>query len=331
MAQSKSSKTTTKTQKKAPRRPLGSGAAGAPRLLKSKERHRSYRSFRLDKKIKPKKRIPKARVLFAQSFRLVKANIKLYVGILALFFVLSFVFVRGFGGGVDIGELESMFNELLDGAGRLWSSAALLAFLASDVNAASSDIGSVYQGILYIIVSLAVIYATRLRIGKKPVTVKRSFYEGMYPVIPFVLVLTVIGLQLLPLLFGSWLFNAAIGNALAINPVEQFGFGAVFFLLAVLSLYMIASSIFALYIVTLPGMTPLRALRSARELVRYRRWEVLRKLLFLPVVLTIIGALMLFPGVLLLTGVAEFLVLAYSLFAIVFAHVYVYTMYRALL
>ncbi len=53
----------------------------------------------------------------------------------------------------------------------------------------------------------------------------------------------------------------------------------IFFLLAMLTLIYVKSSLFALYIVTLPDMTPMKALRSARELARYRRWTVLRKIL----------------------------------------------------
>lgn len=301
------------------------------RKLRSKEDNRAYSSFRFAKKIKHPSSIPKARIIFVQSYRFLRSNLGLFSGIFAIFFVLSFVFVRGIGGGVDVLELEVLFSELLEDGGRLVSSAAILTFLASSVTTASTEVGSMYQAILFVIVSLTVIYATRLRVADNAATVKQSFYEGTYPLIPFILVLSVIGLQLLPMLFGSWLFNAGIGNALAINPVEQFAFATIFFLLTVLSLYMVSSSIFALYIVTLPKMTPLKALRSARELVRYRRWSVIRKLFFLPVALVLVGGIVLFPVVLLLTPLAEALVLAYTLFATIFVHIYIYTMYRELL
>ena len=56
---------------------------------------------------------------------------------------------------------------------------------------------------------------------------------------------------------------------------------------------------FALYIVTLPDMTPMKALRSARELVRYRRWTVLRKVLFLPLMLLVVAAIIMVPIIIL--------------------------------
>ena len=89
----------------------------------------------------------------------------------------------------------------------------------------------------------------------------------MYPLIPFILVLLVCCLQLLPLIIGSSLYSLVVSNGIAVQPIEKFVWALLFASLALLSLYMITSSLFALYISTLPDMTPMKALRSARELV----------------------------------------------------------------
>ena len=94
---------------------------------------------------------------------------------------------------------------------------------------------------------------------------------------------------------------------------------------------MITASIFAMYIVTLPDMTPIKALKSARGLVQYRRWEVMRKLLFLPIITVIIGVILLVPIVMFLTPVAEPVFLVFSSSLIVLAHAYVYGLYKELL
>jgi hypothetical protein len=94
---------------------------------------------------------------------------------------------------------------------------------------------------------------------------------------------------------------------------------------------MVSSSIFALYIVTLPDVTPMQALRSARELVRYRRWSIARKVLFLPVSLLVIAAVIMVPVILLVTPASEWVFFILSMLSIAVIHSYMYSLYRELL
>jgi hypothetical protein len=102
-------------------------------------------------------------------------------------------------------------------------------------------------------------------------------------------------------------------------------------MLALLSLYMVTSSVFALYIVTLPNMTPMRALRSARGLVLGRRWTVLRKLLFLPIALFLLGALIMLPLIWFWAPAATWVFFALSMACLAALHSYMYALYRSLL
>jgi hypothetical protein len=94
---------------------------------------------------------------------------------------------------------------------------------------------------------------------------------------------------------------------------------------------MLSSSLFALYIVTLPDMTPLTALRSARQLVRYRRWTVLRKIFWLPVALLILAAVIMVPIIIWLTAIAQWVFFLLTMFSLVATHAYMYNLYRELL
>jgi len=184
---------------------------------------------------------------------------------------------------------------------------------------------------LVIVASLAIIWALRQVLSGTRPRIRDAYYKGMYPLIPFILVLLVIGLQLLPLLIGSTLFSLVISNGIAVYLVEKLVWALLFAALALLSLYMISSSIFALYIVTLPDMTPLKALRSARQLVRYRRWTILRKILFLPILLVVVAAVVMLPIIVWLTPLAQWVFFVLTLFAIAAVHSYVYSLYRELL
>ncbi len=153
----------------------------------------------------------------------------------------------------------------------------------------------------------------------------------MYPVIPTLLVLMVILLQFVPLLIGSSLYNIVVTTGIAVNGAEKFLWAVLFFLTALLSVYMVTSSIFALFIVTLPDMTPMVALRSARQLVLHRRWSVMRKVLFLPIVLLLIGAALIIPLIIFATPIAVGAFYIFSMLCLATVHSYLYTLYRELL
>ena len=101
--------------------------------------------------------------------------------------------------------------------------------------------------------------------------------------------------------------------------------------LALISLYMLTASRFAIYIVCLPDMTPMVALKSSLELVRYRRWTVMRKILFLPVFLFVAAGIVIIPLIFIAPVVAGVTFLFTSMFGLPIIHSYMYRLYRELL
>jgi hypothetical protein len=181
--------------------------------------------------------------------------------------------------------------------------------------------------------ALTFIWVLRSSQAENPqkIRLKDGFYKGMYALVPFLLVIMVIALQLIPLLVGASLYSIVVSNGLAVSGLEQFVWGAGFFILAVWSLYMIAPSVLALFIVTLPDMTPIKALKASRKLVQYRRWTVLRKELFLPVIIIVLLGLLTLPIILWATVLAEWVYFALSLVVLPVTLSYLYTLYRELL
>jgi hypothetical protein len=240
--------------------------------------------------------------------------------------------VRGLSSGVNIQQIKTTLGEASKGNLKaLSTSFTLFGYLISSGTSSSSAAGGVYQASLIIIISLASIWALRQVLAGSKVKIRDTFYKGVYPLIPFILILIVVGLQLIPLLIGNWLYGTVISNGIAVTALEKIIWALVFLVLALLSLYMICSSIFALYIVTLPDMTPMKALRSARQLVAHRRWEVLRKVLFLPLALLILGAIIFMPLVLFLAGAVSWIFFVLSIFILAVIHSYMYGLYRELL
>jgi hypothetical protein len=188
-----------------------------------------------------------------------------------------------------------------------------------------------YQFLLALVITMAVIWALRQVYAKREVSLKDAFYYGMYPLVPFFLVLLVLLVHLLPFALGAALYGIISANGIATTFTEQSLFLLVFLSLSFVSLYLLCSSIFSLYIVTLPEMTPMGALRSARDLVAYRRWSIMRKVVFLPVVLLAAGAVVMVPIIMFATVLAPWVLGALVALLAVVAHTYMYTLYRALL
>ncbi len=294
-----------------------------------------YKSFRFSKKIhQPKPKLTGSFKLLKSSITLLSKKWRLFGGIVLVYLFLTVVLVKGFGVSSDIGQLKETVLGLFGGnTGQLVTGLTLFGVLLSNANSTASEVAGAYQSMLLIVVSLALIWSLRQSLAEKVerIGVKDAFYRGLYPLVPFILILMVIGLQLLPIVFSNFLYNIVFSGGLAVTVLEQVLWGMLIFLLIILSLYMITSSVFALYIVTLPNVRPMQALRSARDLVMFRRWIIMRKVIFLPVALLIIAAVIIVPIIILSPAVAEWVFFVLSMGVLAIAHSYFYHLYRELL
>ncbi len=292
-----------------------------------------YKSFRLHRRIKHHEvPLPNWRMLLRKSVQLMMANKKpiFYFGLIYGF--LNLLLVRGFSSPIDIGALRESFTSIVgeDAAG-LASGFTAFGLLINASTQGSSEVAQVYQSFLLIIASLALVWLFRQQQAGNKVGIKMAFYRGMYPFIPFTLVVLVMGLQLIPALIGNFLYSTVIDNGLAVGFFEQSVWLMLFASTVLLSLYMLSSSSIALYIVTLPEMTPMIALRKARELVRFRRFSVMRKVFALISVLFLVLVAVVLPIIFVLPALAEWMFFAVTVFGIPLVHGYMFSLYRELL
>lgn len=275
------------------------------------------------------KRIASAFRLLKSSFEILGKNWKLFAGIALLYGALNMLLVQGFGTSANLGQVKESFDGTF-GGGRLATGTGLFAYMLGTSGGGSAG-ASAYQLVLLVIFSLAVIWTLRQVYANHDVRVRDGLYKGMGALVPFVLVLLVIGAELLPLAIGGAVWEALMSSGVAIAAGEQLLWAGLFFVLTVVSLYLVTSSIFALYIVTLPDMTPMQALRSARQLVKGRRWGVMRKLLFLPIALLLLAAVITIPFILYLTPLAPWVFLILTVLLLPLVHSYFYGLYRELI
>jgi hypothetical protein len=293
-------------------------------------RRRLYK--RQDKRFKARPKLPNSFRITKLATRLLVSHWRVIGGIILVYGVLNIILVRGLNGGANVAQLKQQADAFFQGtSGHLASGLTVFGLLLTSSNNVASAAASAYQSFLLIIVSLAVVWSYRQLLAGNKIRIRDGFYRGMYPLIPVLLVLLVVSLELIPLLIGTWLYSTLVQNGIAITGLEQLIAFIILLVLGVMSAYLLCSTLFALYIVALPDMTPRRAMRSARELVRYRRWSVLRKLLFLPIVLLVVGALIMLPFILFAAVLAQWIFFILSMAALAVIHAYMYTLYRKLL
>ena len=326
------------TSAKAPAKPRKDTAEKPAGKSQSRQLARpNYKSFRLSKRLRhPRPAVQGSFQLLARSIGTLRKRKRFFAGIVVVYLILTIVLVKGFGVGSGIGDLKDTLTELFQGEfSQITTGVSLFAVLLGNLSSAPSDQANVYQSVLLITTSLAIIWALRQSLSsenaKLKLQVRDAFYKGMYPLVPFVLVLLVIGIQLIPVAIGSFIYNAVIGGGLAVTAAEKVLWILLVAGFLLLSLYMVTSSLFALYIVTLPDMRPMQALRSARDLVRHRRWMIMRKVVFLPIALLVIAATITIPLIMVAPDIAEWVFFVLSMAGLVVFHSYLYTLYRELL
>lgn len=279
-----------------------------------------YKSFGLQKKIKRSdvQPVPNVIRLTKQSLQLTKRSWKQFAVIMLIYGALNILLVQG------LGSLGSDTR----------SDAADLSTVTSAVqvgNGAMSQTGSLYQSILLVILSLTFIWSLRQVYVNEKFSVRDAFYKSMYPLIPFLLVVAVVMLELIPMALGGTALSIALASGIAASTTEILIWAFIVSLLAILSIFLVSSSLFALIVVTLPVMTPIKALRSAKQLVINRRLLVMRKLLFLPFLLFVVVSLVITPFVIWLPQTVLWLFLPLMLVITPFVYAYIYNLYRELM
>ncbi len=326
-----------KTAKTTPKRLAAKAAAkqkAAPRPRTSPRRIKQgqYKSLRLQKRIKHPVQLPNIWRLTRAAALTLWQHKKLFIGITLIYGLLNVVLAQGLAGGSNVSTLKSTLDEVFTGHfGAVASSLTIFVSLVGSAGNTTNQVAGAYQVFLALVGSLAIIWTLRQVAAGTVPRIRDAYYRGMAPLVTFLLVLLVIALQVIPLILGSMLYSLVVSNGIAVYFVEKLLWALLYGMLALCSLYMLSSSLFALYIVTLPNMAPMQALRSARELVRFRRWTVLRKVLCLPLILLLAAAVVMLPIIILAAPFAQYVFFLLTMFALVAVHTYMYTLYRELL
>ena len=256
---------------------------------------------------------------------------KLFSGIALVYAVGNLLLVQS-ASSVNIPALQQSVTDNLAGGGSFAANLTIFSYLVASNGSGSSNAGSVYQFFLLLMVSLALVWAMREVLASHAIRIRDSFYKGMYPLVPVLLVMFVVLLGMIPVALTASVLGIVIDNNIASTDIEY----TLWFLLVIAgfiaSLYISTLTVPAAYIAALPDMTPVKALRSAKKIVKGRRWNIARKLLYLPVMLLVVGAAIMLPFIYVISPVViPWIFFAVSTISLLFFHAYMYMLYRELL
>lgn len=215
-------------------------------------------------------------------------------------------------------------------------------FIASgNLSGASTEVQQVIGVFLGLLAWLTTVWLLRNLLAGHKVKMRDGLYNAGAPIIATAIVLFILILQLLPVALAAIGYAAASGSGLIANGgVEAMLFWIAAGLLTLMSLYWISSSLFAMVIVTLPGMYPIKALGMARKVLLSRRLKILLRLIWMAVFLLIVWAVVLIPIILFdswsksVAPAIEWLplvpivLLLLSTFTIFWVSAYIYLLYR---
>ncbi len=293
---------------------------------------KSKKALPISKKSNPTKGYKSVFGLVKESALILSTNSKTFIKILLIYAIVYIVLVLGFSSPGTVSNISSShqsgINNELSKLSSSFTSFGLL--LNSSSPSSSNPSANVYGFILFIILSLVLIWTIReINQGNK-VKVKEAYYNSMTPFIPFVIVLVIMSIQLIPISIAFVLYNYVIVGGIAVGVLEHLIWAIAIVFLAVISFYFLASSVFALLMTAIEGLTPMSSLRKAKQLVKGQRLTLSMKLIFLFLFISIVISLIMILDIITIPAIAPWLLQALLLVAIVFAYLYIFSLYREL-
>lgn len=278
------------------------------------------------KKPKQKIKVPKIWQIYKLSWVEITSFWKPLLGIIAVYAALNFIFIAGVALLPSSESLNTQLEEILGlEAGRFVSSITLVGLTVYDVTSPSN---TMLQMILFLVASMAFVWALRKLRGLKKFKIRQAYYEGSSNLIAMLLVVLMLLLTLIP----ASIATAAISFGLPIagSGLEKmiiYVFGVT---LISLSLYWLAVWWPSFYIIMLPGTMPIASMRAAAELTKYNRLKIMLRHVYIFITLFVIFMAIVIPVALIWQRIIPITVYVtiFGLFGVM--HIMLFTLYRSL-
>jgi hypothetical protein len=266
--------------------------------------------------------------------------------LLAIFYAVTSAILVGIASQDNYTALTGAFSgestELFQGTLEQISKAGLIlgTIVTTGISDKLTEGQQIYAALLGLLVWLTTVWLLRNLLAGHNVRLRDGLYNAGAPLISTVLVSLVLIVQLLPVGIAAIAYAAASTAGLVSGGVEAMLFWVIAILLLLLSTYWISATFFALIIVTLPGMYPMQALRTAGDMVVGRRIRIILRLGWMILCLAVAWLIVMIPVILLdswLKGlwmqiasapIIPIVLLIMTTLSIIWAASYMYLLYR---
>lgn len=187
--------------------------------------------------------------------------------------------------------------------GAIGQAGVLLASIASSgISSEATESQQIFYVLIFLLTWLTTVWLLRNIMSGHTVRLRDGLYNSGAPLFATIIVAVVIAIQLLPVAAAFIGYNAASTSGLLNGGAASMLFWLGAGLLTLLSLFWITSSLFAMILVTLPGMYPFRAIRIAGDVVLGRRIKILLRWLWMSLVVVVAWVVVMIPIILLDMG-----------------------------
>ena len=173
----------------------------------------------------------------------------------------------------------------------------------SGLSGTPTESQQIYTVILALLIWLTTVWLLRTILAGHRAKMRDGLYNAGSPIIATFLVSLLFLIQLVPIAIATIGYSAAASSGLLNGGVAALLFWVAAVLLGIMSLYWVTSTFFALIIVTLPGMYPAQAVRTAGDMVTGRRLRILLRLLWMMLCVVVTWIIVMIPLILLDGGI----------------------------
>jgi hypothetical protein len=294
-------------------------------FVKTQEDFKKEKEERMAQEKKYSGAMPSFWRLCADTFSLITEQWKLFLGLGAIYLLAYSTFSQG----VSHTDLNQLKDTLVASHAATVATLTAAAFGLSNTTDATASAGAGVA--VTIIFGLCLVWATRHAIADRRVKIRDALYNGPTAVIPVAVVLFILFLQSMPMALGIFIYGAAKANGLLGSWIQELAMLLVMALGVFVTLFWYSVSLLSLVTATLPGMYPLKALRTTKELVGPRRWRVVLYLTILTIVIGVIWIVLVMGAI--AAGALAFAQPLVSLLrsvTLVVSVVFLYKLYRSL-
>jgi hypothetical protein len=251
-------------------------------------------------------------------------------GVTLVYLVLYFIFVLGFNVSYSYQDIvASVALQIGENASWLPQKSVTVLNVFGSGFSGQSDASTVMQFLLFIIATMAIIWTLRSLRALKHIKIRTAYYEGPAQFVPFILVVFLLFLTLLPSAIGSAIFGVA--QLTGAQGLELTLAGVLAAALFFGSVYLFCAWFPALYIVSLPKGTPIKSMKLAWGLTKGKRFWLVRTLVSLAILLALSAFLSIFLVVLILPVVSVFMAFIVSFAVFTVAQTFMYITYRSMI